>query len=241
VLDLAQTRRNGRGRIIFWVLFGVCAALMVGGAVVVFTNIRTFNVPSTSMENTVRPGDTIVVVRTAQIYRGDVIVEQQPSTGSIYYVRRVIGLAGDHVACCNAAGQITVNGKPLAETYLYPGDPSSRIKFDVTVPSGELWLMGDHRSIANDSQSEGPLAVRIVGRVFLILRGGHAIFLQTPRTFVADGLAPGGTQIPPALVGAGAGSLAFLVLLAALSVFGLVRYVMSRRRRTRGPEPEMPR
>jgi signal peptidase I len=214
--------------------------VVVGGAVTVFTNIRTFSVPSTGMENTVRPGDTVVVVRTAQVHRGDVVVEQQPSIGPSYYLRRVIGLPGDHVVCCNARGQITVNGKSLTEPYVYPGDPASRTRFDVIVPAGEMWVMGDHRSIADDSQSEGPLDVRVVGRVFLILRGGHAIFLQTPRTFVADGLAPGGSQIPPALVGAAAGSLAFLLLLAALSVFGLVRYVIRRRRRTRAREPEMP-
>jgi signal peptidase I len=214
--------------------------VVIGGAVSVLTAIRTFSVPSTSMENTVRPGDTVVVVRTTQVHRGDVIVEQQPTVGPGYYIRRVIGLPGDHVVCCNARGQITVNGKSLTETYVYPGDPSSRVRFDVTVPAGEMWLMGDHRSIADDSQGEGPLAVRVVGRVFMILRSGHVIFLQTPRTFVADGLAPGGSQIPPALIGAAAGSLAFLLLLAALSLFAIVRYVIRHRQSTRGRERGVP-
>jgi signal peptidase I len=191
------------------------------------------------MDNTIRPGDRVVVDRTAQVvHRGDVIVEQQPSVEPGYYLRRVIGLPGDRVACCNARGQITVNGKPLDETYLYPGDPSSRIRFHITVPRGEMWLLGDHRSVAFDSQSEGPLAVRIVGRVFLILRNGHVILLQTPRTFVVDGLAPGGRQVPPALIGAELSGLA-LVLLVALSIFAIVRYVMRRRRRTRAREPEV--
>jgi len=48
--------------------------------------------------------------RTTQVHRGDVIVEQQLSTGPVYFIRRVIGLPGDHVACCNARGRITVNG-----------------------------------------------------------------------------------------------------------------------------------
>ena len=64
----------------------------------------------------------MVMDRTTQVHRGDVIVEQQPSTGPVYFIRRVIGLPGDHVACCNARGRITVNGKPLDETYLYPAD-----------------------------------------------------------------------------------------------------------------------
>ena len=55
----------------------------------------------------------MVMDRTTQVHRGDVIVEQQPSTGPVYFIRRVIGLPGDHVACCHARGRITVNGKPL--------------------------------------------------------------------------------------------------------------------------------
>jgi signal peptidase I len=238
--DSSRTHGNGRRRIIFWVLLGLCAVVLVGSVVSVFTTVRIFHVPSTSMENTVRPADTIVVVRTTQVYRGDVIVEQQPSFGPGYYIRRVIGLPGDHVVCCNARGQITVNGEPLDETYVYPGDPTSRVRFDVTVPGGEMWLMGDHRSVADDSQSEGPLAVRVVGRVFLILRSGHVLFLSIPRTFVADGLAPGGSQVPAALVAAAIGCLVFLLLLVALSIFGIVRHVRRRPGRPQAREPEMP-
>jgi signal peptidase I len=239
VPESSRARRNSRGRVIFWVLFGLCALVVVGGAVTGITTARSFSVPSTSMANTIRPGDRVVVDRGAQVYRGDLIVEQESSVAPGYYIRRVIGLPGDRVACCNARGQITVNGRPLAETYLYPGDPASRIRFHVTVPRGEMWLLGDHRSLSFDSQSKGPLAVRVVGRIFLILRAGHVILPQTPRTFVVDSLAPGGSQIPPALIGAEAGSFAFF-LLVVLSIFGIVRYVIRRRHRTRAREPEVP-
>ena len=62
------------------------------------------------------------------------------------YVKRVIGVPGDHVVCCNAQGQVTVNGVPLSETsYIYPGAAPSQIRFNITVPPGRLWVMGDNR------------------------------------------------------------------------------------------------
>ena len=188
------------------------------------------------MENTVRPGDTVVVDRTVQVHRGDVIVEQQPAAGPEYYIRRVIGLPGDHVDCCDVHGRITVNGKPLDETYLYPADAGSPTAFNVTVPTGKLWLLGDHRSVALDSRTEGALAVQVAGRVFLIFRAGHVISLRTPQTFIADGLAPASSPAPAAVTGAGVSGSA-LVLLWALAIFGIIRYTIRRHRRSHPPEP----
>ena len=69
-----------------------------------------------------------------------------------YYIKRVIGLPGDRVACCTD-GKVTVNGVPLNEgQYLFPGNPPSTFKFSVVVPSGHLWVMGDHRSDSDDSR-----------------------------------------------------------------------------------------
>lgn len=117
----ATTRRQAAGWIIYWALLGVTVLALAGSVAAVLTTGRAFTEPSTSMANTIRPGDVVVVARTTQVHRGDVIVEQQtvPSPGN--YVRRIIGLPGDHVACCAAHGRITVNGKPLDESYLYPG------------------------------------------------------------------------------------------------------------------------
>ncbi len=69
------------------------------------------------------------------------------------FIKRVIGTAGDHVVCCDVDGRITVNGVALDETYLYPDDVPSFDEFDVTVPEGKLWVMGDHRSNSADSRS----------------------------------------------------------------------------------------
>jgi signal peptidase I len=69
------------------------------------------------------------------------------------YVKRVVGLPGDHVVCCDAHHLITVNDVPVDELYLYPGDQPSDLTFDVTVPAGRVWLMGDHRSVSADSRA----------------------------------------------------------------------------------------
>jgi signal peptidase I len=93
------------------------------------------------------------------------------------YVKRVIGLPGDRVACCNAQGQITVNGVPLSEgSYLYPGNVPSRSRFDIVIRKGQLWVMGDHRSVSADSREHlgdpggGTIPESaVLGRAFVII------------------------------------------------------------------------
>lgn len=68
-------------------------------------------------------------------------------------IKRVIGLPGDTVACCDSHGRVTVNGVAIDESgYLFPGNPPSRTPFKVTVPPGKLWVMGDHRDVSADSR-----------------------------------------------------------------------------------------
>ncbi len=76
-----------------------------------------------------------------------------PDESQQHLVKRVIGLPGDRVICCDAGGKITVNGQPLTEPYLYPGAAPSASAFDVTVPGDELWVMGDHRNDSADSRA----------------------------------------------------------------------------------------
>ncbi|HTY71962.1 MAG TPA: signal peptidase I [Actinomycetes bacterium] len=92
-------------------------------------------------------------------------------------VKRVIGVGGDHVVCCDAQGRITVNGKPLDEPYIAKGAAPSDTRFDVHVPPGHLWVMGDNRPFSEDSRPHeqqrpggGMVPVGdVVGRVVLIV------------------------------------------------------------------------
>jgi signal peptidase I len=108
------------------------------------------------------------------------------------YIKRVIGLPGDHVVCCNAQGQITVNGVALQETsYLYPDNAPSAQKFNITVPPGRLWVMGDHRAISYDSRGHmgdpggGTIPESaVLGRAFVIVWPPSQVgFLNIPATF----------------------------------------------------------
>ena len=116
-----------------------------------------------------------------------------------YYIKRVIGLPGDRVACCDAQGRVTVNGVPLNESsYIYPGNPPS-FKFSEVVPAGHLWVMGDHRSDSDDSRyhpgDPGGGAIpenQVVGRAFLIIWPPSQIRdLPIPSTFQQASLRAG--------------------------------------------------
>jgi signal peptidase I len=85
------------------------------------------------------------------------------------FIKRVIGVGGDTVACCDVRGRVTVNGKPLDEPYVFEDNDLDQRRFGpVTVPKGQLWLMGDHRSDSSDSRSHGPVPEsKVVGRAFI--------------------------------------------------------------------------
>ena len=94
---------------------------------------------------------------------------------SQHLVKRVIGIGGDHVVCCDADGKITINGTPITEKYLAADKKPSEVEFDVTVPIGSLWVMGDNRDGSADSRFHTELPSKgfvsnefVVGRAFLV-------------------------------------------------------------------------
>ncbi|MGN9782186.1 signal peptidase I [Nonomuraea sp. ZG12] len=133
---------------IVMLLMGVGIALLLQAFV-----IGNFWIPSESMENTLKIDDRVFVNKLAgSPERGDIVVFKGWNGEDT--IKRVIGVGGDKVVCCDDDDRITINGKPLDESsYLYPGDFPSGDEFKVTVPQGKLWLMGDHRSSSADARS----------------------------------------------------------------------------------------
>jgi signal peptidase I len=141
-------------------------------------------------------------------------------------IKRVIGIPGDHVACCDAQGRVTVNGVPLNEqSYLYPGSRPSVSPFNIVVPPGRLWVMGDNRFFSDDSRDHqgdpGGGTVpesAVIGRAFIIIwPPSRWRILPIPSTFTQPALngspaAAGSAAAPPAV---GAQSAAGAAVLSA--------------------------
>ncbi len=157
--------QTDKSRSSFWkelpILLGV--AILVAVLVRAFV-LQTFFIPSPSMENTLQIDDRVLVNKLVYDFRsphrGEVIVFKAPIAWSGNpdgedFIKRVVGVGGDRVVCCDEQGRIMINGTPLDEPYLYSADgerdkPADQ-DFDVTVPQGRLWVMGDHRSASGDS------------------------------------------------------------------------------------------
>lgn len=75
-----------------------------------------------------------------------------PNPAKQYLVKRVIGIAGDKVVCCTKNNKLSVNGQEITEPYIFAGNNPSDTNFNVTVPVGKLWVMGDHRGASADSR-----------------------------------------------------------------------------------------
>ena len=86
----------------------------------------------------------------AKIKDGLVLVGVLPNPAKQYLVKRVIGVAGDNVV--GKDGVVTINGKKTTEPYIFAGNKASELDFNVTVPEGKIWVMGDHRGASADSR-----------------------------------------------------------------------------------------
>ncbi|MFE9441375.1 signal peptidase I [Streptomyces sp. NPDC006602] len=171
------------GRITLTLLACLLFLLLLGNFV-----LQPFQIPSGSMEGGLRIGDRVLVNKLAYRFgadpqRGDVVVfDGTGYFGDGDYVKRVVGVGGDHVVCCDKEGRIEVNGRSVDEsTFLYAGDSPSTVPFDVEVPAGTLFVLGDHRSDSSDSRDHlgspggGMIPVdEVIGRADWILwPAGH--------------------------------------------------------------------
>ncbi len=185
----------------------ILAALLISFVIKTFL-VRSFYVPSGSMENTLQINDRIMVNELVPdvvgLQHGDVVVFEDPggwlpaspaSTPSPldtalafvglapqdsndHLVKRVIGLPGDTVECCDSFGHLLVNGVPIEEPYLRLPEGTTKagaLDFSVTVPEGYLWVMGDNRLSSRDSSlhiddpGKGFVPIdNVVGRAFVI-------------------------------------------------------------------------
>lgn len=202
-----QTERR---RSSFWrelpILLGV--AILVAVLVRTFV-LQTFFIPSPSMEKTLNIDDRVLVNKLVYDFRsperGEIVVFRAPTRWSGNpagedYIKRVIGVGGDRVQCCDGEGRLMINGTSLTEPYIFDErgqrDPAADEKFDIVVPAGRLWLMGDHRSESGDSlehwehtsdidQATVPESA-VVGRAFTIFWPlDRAGWLSVPASFEA--------------------------------------------------------
>ena len=228
----APPRRRRPWRVVYWVTLGLLCAAVVGLMVGFFLSFGTVRVPSSGMAPTIPAGSRADYQRGAGgVVRGDVVLIQSPNG---LLIRRVIGLPGDRVTCCDSAGQIDVDNSALVEDYLLPGAAPSQAPFSVTLGTGQMWVMGDNRALAIDSRIWGPLPTTdILGRVIEVAAPGGRTMLRTPETFIADGLAPTDHRsfpLPFVLIG-----LALVALLAVIvqGTVGTIRWAALRRRNRR--------
>ncbi|MEU1254302.1 signal peptidase I [Streptomyces chartreusis] len=155
-------------------------------------------------QTTVKKEDPVVV---KQVKEALTFIGLLPSDDEKDLIKRVVGVGGDRVKCCDTQGRVTVNGVPLNEDYLYPGNSPSEAKFDITVPQGRLWVMGDHRANSADSRAHqdqdygGTVSEEeVVGRAMWIAWPlGHWTNLEEPNTYASVSDSAAGSTASPQL------------------------------------------
>ena len=171
------------------------------GEVVVFNGLDSFT-PEVRVEEA--PNPLVGALRAVGTAMG------VAPPGEKDFIKRVIGVPGDRVVCCDGEGRVSVNGEAVDESaYLYPGDVPSESSFDVVVPPDRLWVMGDHRAGSADSRAHtgdpGGGTVpedKVIGRAFSIVWPvGRMTGLGTPAAFdqVGSPESVGGRGSPYAL------------------------------------------
>lgn len=241
--DSAQPVQVGLVRRRWGLLVGlVILVLGVGlgtlGAVRLFPNYRGVFQTSVAMENTVMPGDRLAFRSSGPIVprRGDVVLVLRNVNGvSGLVVKRVIGLPGDTLMCCDAQNRLVVDGRHVTEEYVHrdPVNPGGTyMPFQATVPPGKVFIAGDDRGNSDDSRLDGPVPIsQLVG---IGVSSPSARSIPLTHAFVNAGL-PGlptpadmGWEYDLELLGGGVLATAFAVIW--LLVLGARAMVLRRRR-----------
>jgi signal peptidase I len=204
-----QTKTSSSGSSSFWrelpILLGV--AIVVAVVVRAFV-LQTFYIPSESMQNTLDINDRVLVNKLVYDFRaphrGEIVVFKAPISWRSDpteedFIKRVIGVSGDHVMCCDSQHRLIINGHSLDEPYIYRdsdnvADLASEEPFDITVPKDRLWVMGDHRAHSGDSHEQylrthdvtaSTIPTKsVVGRAFVLFWPmSRATWLTVPDTF----------------------------------------------------------
>lgn len=158
--------------IILWVRDLAVAA--VASALIITFLYQPVRVEGTSMLPRLEDSDRLFINKFAYhfqaINRGDVVVFHYPRDPEKSYIKRVIALPGDQLRVDH--GRVFVNGKAIREPYVPPDYRDNRSVAEITLPPGEYYVMGDHRSISSDSRDFGPVERSLIY--------GKAVFIYWP-------------------------------------------------------------
>ncbi|MEU4266957.1 signal peptidase I [Streptomyces sp. NPDC026092] len=195
---------GGRGRL-GSVLSGLAVAvgcvLFLGGFVWGAVTYQPYSVPTDSMTPALAVGSKVLAERIDgdEVRRGDIVIFKDPLWGGSTMVKRVVGVGGDTVACCDKGGRLTIDGKPVVEPYTRAGAPASGQEFSATVPEGKLFLLGDERHTSLDSRThleeagQGSVPRSAVTARVDAVAWPDAALVARPAGFAA---LPGGISVP---------------------------------------------
>uniref|UniRef100_A0AAU2JUU1 Signal peptidase I n=1 Tax=Streptomyces sp. NBC_00049 TaxID=2903617 RepID=A0AAU2JUU1_9ACTN len=242
--------RGGLGNVLSGLAVAIGFALFLGGFIWGAVVYQPYTVPTDSMMPTVRPGDRVLAQRIdgGEVRRGDVVIFTDSMWSDSPMVKRVVGIGGDTVKCCGAGGELSVNGTALDEPFIDDTKPDSGLAmppgqapapgtpFEVTVPEGNLFLLGDRRAGSLDSRAHlqeagqgtvprSAVSARVDARAW-----PDMTMLERPDTYAAlsGGISQAGPlRLQVAAVAAGA----VLVVLGA--AYGPLARVLGRGRRER--------
>ena len=149
---------DGHGRLgsaLSGLAVAVGCVLFLGGFVWGALVYQPYTVPTESMAPTVQSGDRVLAERIDgdEVRRGDIVVFRDKQWGDMPMIKRVVGVGGDEIACCDGNGRLTINRKAIEEPYLLQGDQPASQEFTAAVPGGKLFLLGDERLGSLDSRS----------------------------------------------------------------------------------------